>query len=119
MTHDIPIAELAARHGLTHRTLRHYEALELLKPHRTDTGKRLYSEADSDRVERIVIYKAMGLSLEGIRRKLLADDSCLWLTPAEAEDLLLRQRMRIEGAKAAMARIRSITRLTEPAEASA
>ena len=112
MKQDIPIAELAARHDVSLRTLRHYERLELLAPRRTETRLRFYSEADSDRVALILDYKSVGLSLEEIRRKLLVDASRLWLTPDEVNNLLFTHRARMVEAKAAMRRIRSIERAT-------
>ena len=59
------IEQVAARTGLTKRTLRYYEEIGLLAaPARTDGNYRLYSEADIARLERICELKlALGLSL--------------------------------------------------------
>ncbi|WP_189102650.1 MerR family transcriptional regulator [Deinococcus knuensis] len=57
------VGEVAARLGLTLRTLKYYEELGLVTPQRTDSRYRLYSEADVARLERIRRMRALGLSL--------------------------------------------------------
>ncbi|MBA3826106.1 MAG: MerR family transcriptional regulator [Ktedonobacterales bacterium] len=59
------IEQVAARTGLTKRTLRYYEEIGLLAaPSRTDGNYRLYTEADVARLERICQLKeALGLTL--------------------------------------------------------
>jgi DNA-binding transcriptional MerR regulator len=47
------IGELSARTGATVRMLRYYEEQGLLEPQRTESGYRIYAEADVDRVARI------------------------------------------------------------------
>ena len=60
---------VAARTGLTKRTLRYYEEIGLLDPPiRTEGGYRLYSEADIQRLERIKRMRdLLGFSLAEIR----------------------------------------------------
>lgn len=61
------IGEVAARTGLTHRTLRHYDEIGLLRPSgRTDVDYRQYSRGDLDRLLAIQHLKALGLSLAEI-----------------------------------------------------
>ncbi|MFC4456709.1 HEAT repeat domain-containing protein [Deinococcus sonorensis] len=68
---DIKIGELARRTGLTIRTLRHYDALGLLKPSgRTRAAYRLYSPADLTRLLHIQSLKTLGLTLPEIARAL-------------------------------------------------
>lgn len=68
---DIKIGELARRTGLTIRTLRHYDALGLLKPSgRTRSAYRLYSPADLTRLLHIQSLKTLGLTLPEIARSL-------------------------------------------------
>ncbi|HEX8630656.1 MAG TPA: MerR family transcriptional regulator [Catenuloplanes sp.] len=47
------IGELSTRTGATVRMLRYYEEQGLLRPRRTESGYRIYAEADVDRVARI------------------------------------------------------------------
>ena len=67
------IEQVAARTGLTKRTLRYYEEIGLLPaPTRTEGGYRLYSEADVQQLLRIKRLKELlGFSLAEIRE--LAD----------------------------------------------
>lgn len=50
--------------------MRHYDRLGLLKPVRTGSGYRVYSEKDLARLEQIVALKFLGLPLEEIKRVL-------------------------------------------------
>ena len=63
------IEQVAARTGLTKRTLRYYEEIGLLPPPtRTEGGYRLYREADVQQLERIKRLKdLLGFSLAEIR----------------------------------------------------
>ncbi|AQP43673.1 HEAT repeat domain-containing protein [Tessaracoccus flavus] len=65
------IGEVAARTGLTPRTLRHYDELGLLVPSgRTDGDYRLYSRDDMDRLLAIQHLKSLGLGLAEIQQAL-------------------------------------------------
>lgn len=59
--------EFAELSGVTPRTLRHYDQLNLLKPSRTETGYRKYRLRDLERLEQIVALKFLGLPLKQIR----------------------------------------------------
>ena len=66
------IGELANATGLTTKTIRYYELNRLLQePERTESGYRMYGEADVERLEFIKKAKSLGLSLEEIRDILL------------------------------------------------
>ena len=59
------IGEVAARTGLSLRSLRHWEEVGLLRPSgRTDGGFRLYTEADVERIMVIRRMKPLGFTLE-------------------------------------------------------
>jgi DNA-binding transcriptional MerR regulator len=61
---DMTVGSLAARTGVTVRTLHHYDAIGLLRPSgRTDAGYRLYGDRDVLRLEQIVLLRGVGLSL--------------------------------------------------------
>lgn len=62
------IGELAKRVGTHPKTIRYYEELGLLgSPERTDSGYRLYSEADVERLRFILSAKTLGLTLQEIK----------------------------------------------------
>src|SRR6266478_900732 len=70
------IEQVAARTGLTKRTLRYYEAVGLLVPaDRTEANYRRYSEEDIQHLERIKnLRDLLGFSLADIRKLLEAED---------------------------------------------
>ena len=74
------VGELAARTGLTVRTLHHYDAIGLLSPsgRRTESahgsGHRLYTAADVARLHQIVCLKQLGFSLEQVKEYMTRAD---------------------------------------------
>src|SRR5881396_2566929 len=70
------IEQVAARTGLTKRTLRYYEEVGLLPPTgRTEGNYRRYSETDLARLERIKnLRDLLGFSLSDIREIMEAED---------------------------------------------
>jgi DNA-binding transcriptional MerR regulator len=88
------------------RLLRHYDELGLLKPVRVDalTGYRYYSAAQLARLNRILVLKDLGLSLEQIGPIVDHD-----VSPQELRGMLLMRRAQAEQAVAAEAdRLRQI-----------
>jgi DNA-binding transcriptional MerR regulator len=73
------VGELAARTGLTVRTLHHYDAIGLLSPSgRTGSahgsGHRLYTAADVARLHQIICLKQLGFSLEQVKEYMTRAD---------------------------------------------
>ncbi|MNR75428.1 Mercuric resistance operon regulatory protein [compost metagenome] len=67
------IGDVAKQVGMNPKTIRYYEGLGLLsEPERTESGYRLYSEKDLERLQFIKGGKALGLSLTEIREILEA-----------------------------------------------
>lgn len=67
------VGEVATLTGVTVRALHHYETLGLLCPTgRSDAGYRLYDGADLERLQEIVVWRALGFPLAEI--KALLDD---------------------------------------------
>src|SRR5688500_5011621 len=75
------------------RLLRYYDELGLLKPARiqAETGYRYYSAAQLARLNRILVLRELGLSLEQIGRALRDD-----LPAAELRGMLLMRRAEVE-----------------------
>jgi DNA-binding transcriptional MerR regulator len=70
-TTGMTVGQAAARLGVTVRTLHHWDAIGLGSPSlRTHGGYRLYVAADLARLQRAVIYRELGLSLDTIRELL-------------------------------------------------
>ena len=88
MTDGILISELARQHGLSRTALLYYSRLGLLKPAvRSETGYRLYSPADAERLKQICLYRRMGIPLRDIARMLQRD------ADADPSEMLLRRRL--------------------------
>lgn len=111
------IGEFAQIGQVTVETLRHYDALGLLRPARVDpfTGYRYYTAGQLGALNRVLALKELGLSLEAIGR-LLRDD----LSPATLRDLLAGQLAAAEreadAAQTRLARIRAHLYLLEVEE---
>ena len=61
------IAELARLTGTTSRTLRHYDAIGLLRPSAVDAaGRRYYDQHALVRLQRILLLRRLGMGLSGI-----------------------------------------------------
>jgi DNA-binding transcriptional MerR regulator len=72
----LAIGEVARRAGVTTRTLRYYQEMGLLQPSGvTRRGNRLYSDADVERLQRILeLRDVMGFDLERIGVILQTED---------------------------------------------
>jgi len=67
----LKVGELARRTGLTVRALHHYDSIGLLHPTgRSDSGYRLYSRDDVERLHGIQALRRMGLSLADVAQLL-------------------------------------------------
>ena len=61
------IGEIAGEFGLNPKTIRYYEAIDLLpEPSRNTAGYRLYTNADRERLRFIIKAKAVGMTLDEI-----------------------------------------------------
>lgn len=89
------IGEFSRITRVTIDTLRHYDALGLLKPAKVDpfTGYRYYSARQLASLHRILALKEVGFSLEEIARVLHPAEK---LSNAELRGMLKAQLMRVE-----------------------
>lgn len=86
---QLTVGDLARQAGVSVRTLHHYDSVGLLKPMRVaENGYRLYSWADALRLQEIMFYREVGLSLKEIQAVLD--------TPVSAVDRLVRHRKRLQ-----------------------
>ncbi len=61
------VHEFAELAGVTVKTLHHYDRVGLLRPRRTSSGYRVYTQAELVRLEQILALKTTGFSLKDIR----------------------------------------------------
>ncbi|RLK14013.1 DNA-binding transcriptional MerR regulator [Micromonospora sp. M71_S20] len=85
----LTVGQVSTRLGVTVRALHHWDDIGLARPSlRTTGGYRLYTAGDLERLHRIVVYRELGLGLDGIRA--ILDDSA-----ADVPGALRAQRTQI------------------------
>lgn len=63
------VGEVASIAGVSVRTLHHYDSVGVLRPSaRSESGYRLYTEEDLERLQQVLIYRELEFSLEDIAR---------------------------------------------------
>ncbi len=73
MNETLRIGDVADMFGITPKTLRHYEKLELVVPEREENGYRLYSAENVLRITHIRSLQTLGLTLRQIKAVLNED----------------------------------------------
>jgi len=64
---EYTVQKLGRLAGISTRTLRYYDEIGILKPARVNSsGYRIYGEAEVDRLQQILFYRELGMSLEAI-----------------------------------------------------
>jgi len=72
------IGQVARRYSLSRSTLIYYDSIGVLKPSgRSESNYRLYSEDDLKKMDRIQLYRSIGLSLDSIELLLKTQSSDL------------------------------------------
>lgn len=65
---EYTVQKLSKLAGVSTRTLRYYDEVAILKPARVNSsGYRIYGEAEVNKLQQILFYKELGLSLEEIK----------------------------------------------------
>ncbi|WP_294234399.1 MerR family transcriptional regulator [uncultured Sphingomonas sp.] len=77
MTTMLDIAEIARATGLSSRVLRFYEARGLIRPLRSEGGRRIFGAGELERLHAIVALKRAGFTLAAIGRMLDRPDARL------------------------------------------
>ncbi|WP_216388052.1 MerR family transcriptional regulator [Arcanobacterium phocae] len=94
-TNDIryTVGQVADIFQVTVRTLHHWEQAGLLQPaERSWSNYRLYSDADCQRIQHILIYRATGMALADIRVLLDGDSSGIDHLIKQRETLIIQQQ---------------------------
>lgn len=64
---EYTVQKLGRMAGISTRTLRYYDEIGILKPARiSSSGYRIYGKAEVDRLQQILFYRELGVSLENI-----------------------------------------------------
>ncbi|OAB35979.1 MerR family transcriptional regulator [Paenibacillus glacialis] len=65
---EYTVHKLGHMAGISTRTLRYYDQIDLLKPARTNSsGYRIYGQPEVDRLQQILFYRELGISLDRIK----------------------------------------------------
>jgi DNA-binding transcriptional MerR regulator len=87
------VGQVAALVGVSVRTLHHYDEIALVTPSaRSSVGYRSYSDADVERLHRVLLYRELGFPLEEIAT-LLDDPSVDALVHLRRQRALLDERI--------------------------
>ncbi|AST58822.1 MerR family transcriptional regulator [Thermoanaerobacterium thermosaccharolyticum] len=82
------IEDVSIKTGLTKRAIRYYEDLNLIAPKRTDSGYRLYTDEDIDKIQKIISLKeSLGFSLAEIKNALDLDKNVKNILSGEHADI--------------------------------
>lgn len=65
---EYTVQKLSHLAGISTRTLRYYDEIGILKPARINSsGYRIYGQAEVDRLQQILFYRELGVSLDSIK----------------------------------------------------
>ncbi|WP_099467152.1 MerR family transcriptional regulator [Konateibacter massiliensis] len=72
---EYTVQKLGKLAGVSTRTLRYYDEIDILKPARINSsGYRIYGQKEVDRLQQIMFYREMGLELSAIKEILQSKD---------------------------------------------
>ncbi len=97
------VKEFASEAGVTVRTLHLYDRLGLLKPAAlSESGYRMYGEAELERLEHILALRFVGFNLDQIKELLGGSHRPLLVALRMQRAVVARQKRRLESALAAI-----------------
>lgn len=70
---EYTVQKLGSLAGVSTRTLRYYDEIGILKPARINSsGYRIYGQVEVDRLQQILFYRELGVSLDSIKEIVIA-----------------------------------------------
>ena len=94
---EYTIQQLAILSGVTTRTLRYYDQINLLKPLRfTNSGYRIYGDYEVQLLQQILLYRELGLKLEEIKQIINESNFDIKNALQEHQKKLLKERAIID-----------------------
>lgn len=94
---EYTVQRLAKLAGVSARTLRYYDEIDILKPARINSsGYRIYGQAEVDRFQQILFYRELGVDLERIKRIVTAPDFNRAKALKEHRENLLEKKAQLE-----------------------
>ena len=94
---EYTIQNLGRMAGISTRTLRYYDEINLLKPARVNSsGYRIYGQKEVDLLQQILFYKELGIELTQIREILTSPDFDGYSALKEHRSKLLAKKEQLE-----------------------
>ncbi|MGY3765427.1 MerR family transcriptional regulator [Vagococcus vulneris] len=86
------ISQLADLTGVSPRTLRYYDQINLLKPTKlSEKGYRLYTDKDINRLQQILFFKTFDFSLKHIKKLMTLDEQQIIVELTHQHQLLTQE----------------------------
>lgn len=94
---EYTVQKLAQMAGISTRTLRYYDEIDMLKPARINSsGYRIYGQAEIDRLQQILFYRELGVRLEDIKEIVTSPSYNAVEALKEHHEKLLEKRMQLD-----------------------
>lgn len=94
---EYTVQKLGKMAGISTRTLRYYDEIEILKPARINSsGYRIYGEAEVDRLQQIMFYRELGVSLDSIKDIINSPDFDAAVALREHREKLVEKRQQLD-----------------------
>ncbi|AOT72052.1 MerR family transcriptional regulator [Geosporobacter ferrireducens] len=94
---EYTVQKLGQIAGVSTRTLRYYDEIGILKPARINSsGYRIYGQKEVDRLQQILFYRELGVSLENIKEIITAPSFDREVALKEHREKLLEKRKQLD-----------------------
>lgn len=94
---EYTVQKLGKLAGISTRTLRYYDEIEILKPARINSsGYRIYSQKEVDLLQQILFYRELGVNLENIKQILSSPSFDSTSALKEHREKLLAKRKQLD-----------------------
>jgi DNA-binding transcriptional MerR regulator len=94
---EYTVQKLGKLAGISTRTLRYYDEIGILKPARINSsGYRIYGEVEVDRLQQILFYRELGVSLDSIKEIVTAPAFDGTIALREHREKLLKKRNQLD-----------------------
>jgi len=94
---EYTVQKLGQMAGISTRTLRYYDEIGILKPARINSsGYRIYGQSELDRLQQILFYRELGVSLESIKDLVCASSFDGAKALKEHREKLLEKRVQLD-----------------------
>ncbi|KQL17890.1 MerR family transcriptional regulator [Cytobacillus solani] len=94
---EYTVQKLAQLAGVSARTLRYYDEINILKPARINSsGYRIYGQAEVDRLQQILFYRELGVGLDSIKKIVTAPSFDGAMALREHREKLLEKKKQLD-----------------------